>query len=86
MLLTLPNKASVHIIQLRWLEPIYMQDSYVFYRVFQQERLNRFVRLLVSLMKNGGTLRKCHLFSCKCKKKCEILAYILNRVFTKKLK
>ena len=29
MLLTLPNKVSVHIIKLRGPEPIYMQDSYV---------------------------------------------------------
>ena len=30
ILLTLPNKVSVHVIQLRWPEPIYMQHSYVF--------------------------------------------------------
>ena len=31
----------------------------------QQERLNRFLRFLAYLKKNGGTLRKCYLFYCR---------------------
>ena len=32
--------------------------------VFQQEQFNRFLWFLASVIKNGGTLRTCYLFSC----------------------
>ena len=36
--------------------------------VFQQERFNWFLWFWASLIKNGGTWRKCYLFSCRNKK------------------
>ena len=35
--------------------------------VFQNERFNRFLWFLASLINNNGTLRKCYLFSCRYK-------------------
>ena len=40
---------------------------FFFNRVFRQERFKRFLWLLGSLITNGATLRKCYLFSCRCK-------------------
>ena len=37
-------------------------------RVFRQERFNKFLWFLASLIKNCRTLRKCYLFSCRFKK------------------
>ena len=36
-------------------------------RVFRQDRFKQFLWLLASLITNGATLRKCYLFSCRCK-------------------
>ena len=36
-------------------------------RVFRQERFKRFLWLSASLIRNGATLRKCYIFSCRCK-------------------
>ena len=36
-------------------------------RVFRQERFNRFLWFLASLIKNSRTLRNCYLFSCRYK-------------------
>ena len=47
---------------LRWPVPIYMRVGYVFIRVFQYERFNRFLRTFASLVNNDGTLRKRYLF------------------------
>ena len=38
-----------------------------FNHVFQQEWFNWFGWFLASFIKNGGTLRKCYSFSCRCK-------------------
>ena len=40
---------------------------FFFNPVFRQERFKRFLWLLASLITNGATLRKCYLFSCRCK-------------------
>ena len=39
---------------LRWPVPIYMRVGYVLVRVFQNERLNRFLRFFASLIKDDG--------------------------------
>ena len=56
-----------------------------FNRVFQQERFNRLLRLLGSLIKNGVTLTKCHLFSCGCKK-CVRYWHLFRTAFLQKIK
>ena len=48
---------------LRWPELICMRVGYVLNRVFRQERFNRFLWFLVSLIKNSRTLRTCY-FGC----------------------
>ena len=52
---------------LRWPEPIYRRVGYVLNRVFRQERFDRFLWFLASLIKNGGTFKKLDLFSCRYK-------------------
>ena len=52
---------------LRWPVSIYMLLVIFFIRVFQNERFNRFLRFFASLINNNGTLRKCYLFSYRCK-------------------
>ena len=54
-----------------------------FIRVFQQERLNRFLWVLPSLTKNDRTFRKYHLFSCTRKNFWDIGKMMQNRIFTK---
>ena len=52
---------------IRWPEPIYMRVGHALNRVFRQERFNRFLWFLASLIKNSRTLRNCYLSSCRYK-------------------
>ena len=61
---------------LRWPEPIYMRVGYVFDLRLQNERFNRFLWFLASIINNNETLRKCYLFSCRYKNLCDIGIYL----------
>ena len=55
--------ACFELFVLRW--PVFMCALFMFLnRVFRQEWFNRFPWFFASLLKNGGTLRKCYLFYC----------------------
>ena len=66
----------------KWPESTYRRVGYLFESGFLEGITKRFLYILVSLIKNGGTLRKCYLILYSIKT-FEISAYIFNRIFTK---
>ena len=53
-----------------------MRVGYVFDCVFQNERFNRFLWFLASIINSNGTLGKCYLFSCGYKNLWDIGIYL----------